>query len=204
MEGDIFIGVTVPEQRTIARKYLSLSLPKLQQLIKSKIHEHRLTSLLILVDKYKKAKEKDKEEIFNFYLRNLKHINNWDLIDLTAPIIVGSFLLKNPEHKRILYQLVKSENLWEKRVSVLSTFYFIKHNDFEDTLAISELLLEDKHDLIHKAVGWMLREIGKKSRQVLDNFLKDHYKTMPRTTLRYAIEKHPEKERQKWLKWKIS
>ena len=197
-EGDIFIGLTVPEQRSIVKKYSNLNLPKIQQLIKNKIHEYRLIALLILVDKYKKSKEKDKEEIFNFYLKNLKHVNNWDLVDLTAPNIVGEFLLN--KDKKPIYKLVQSDNLWEKRVSIISTLYFIKHNQFEDTLAISELLLKDKHDLIHKAVGWMLREIGKKDKKVLDNFLKQHYKDIPRTTLRYSLEKHPEEERKKWLK----
>ena len=200
-EGDIFIGLTVPEQRTIAKKYQDISLPKLQQLIKSKIHEHRLTALLILTYKYKKSKEKDKEEIFNFYLKNLKHVNNWDLVDLTAPNIVGEFLLD--KDKKPIYQLVQSNSLWEKRIAIISTLYFIKHNQFEDTLAISELLLKDKHDLIHKAVGWMLREVGKKDKRVLDNFLKQHYKEIPRTALRYALEKHPEDERKKWLKGEL-
>ena len=200
-EGDIFLGLTVPEQRILAQKYIFLGLSKLQQLIKSKIHEHRLTALLILTYKYKKSKEKDKEEIFNFYLKNLKHVNNWDLVDLTASTIVGGFLLD--KDKKPIYHLVQSKDLWEKRISIVSTYTFIKNNQFEDTLAISELLLKDKHDLIHKAVGWMLREVGKKDKNVLDKFLKQYYKDIPRTALRYAIEKHPEDERKKWLKGEL-
>ncbi len=199
-EGDIFIGLIVPEQRTIAKKYLNLSLPKLQQLIKSKVHEHRLIAILILVSKFKKSSESNKEEIFNFYLKNTKHINNWDLVDLSASSIVGEFLFE--KDKKILYNLVNSENLWEKRISIIATFTFIRKNEFQDTLAISEILLQDKHDLIHKAVGWMLRELGKRNLELLKKFLKEHYNQIPRTTLRYAIERFPEEERKKWLKYK--
>ena len=196
-EGDIFLGLTMPEQRAITKKYFDLSLPKLQKLLDSKIHEHRMAVGIILTHKYKK----DPEEIFAFYLKNAKKFNNWDLVDITCPRIVGNFLLDRD--KKPLYQLVQSENLWEKRIAMVSTYAFIKHNQFEDTLAISELLLKDKHDLIHKAVGWMLREVGKKDKLVLDNFLRQHYKDLSRTTLRYAIEKHSENERKKWLTLKI-
>ncbi|MCA9488012.1 MAG: DNA alkylation repair protein [Nanoarchaeota archaeon] len=197
-EGDKFIGLTMPEQRAIAKDYLNLSLPKIQELLKNKIHEYRMTGLVILVNKYKKANEKDREEIFNFYLNNAKNINNWDLVDVTCPKIMGNFLLD--KNKKILYTLVHSENLWEKRIAIISTMAFIDNGEFEDTLAISELLLKDKHDLIHKAVGWMLREVGKKDESVLKKFLREHYKDLPRTTLRYSIERFPEKERKKWLK----
>lgn len=197
-EGDIFIGLTVPEQRTIAKKYSNLSLPKIQQLLKSKIHEHRLVAVLILVDKFKKSNESNKENIFNFYLKNTGHINNWDLVDLSSDKIIGGFLLN--KDKKILYKLVHSKNIWERRISIISTFQFIKNNEFEDTLTISELLLNDKHDLIHKAVGWMLREVGKRDEKVLKDFLKSHYHDLPRTTLRYAIERFEEEERKKWLK----
>lgn len=193
-EGDIFLGLTMPKQREITRKYITLSLPKIQKLLNSKIHEHRMAAGIILTHKYKK----NPEEIFSFYLKNAKKFNNWDLVDVTCPRIIGEFLLN--KDKKPLYQLVRSDNLWEKRIAIVSTCTFIKHNQFEDTLAISELLLKDKHDLIHKAVGWMLREVGKKDQQVLNKFLKQHYKDIPRTTLRYAIEKHPEEERKKWLK----
>ena len=200
-EGDIFLGVKVPEQRKIAKKYYGLSLPKLQELLKSKIHEHRLTAVIILGEKYKKANEREKENIFNFYLENAKNINNWDLVDLSAPKIVGGFLFD--KDKKVLYKLVQSENLWEKRIAIISTFAFIRKEEFEDCLAISELLLNDEHDLIHKAVGWMLREVGKRNLEVEEEFLKSHYKNMPRTMLRYAIEKFEEEKRKKYLKGNI-
>lgn len=197
-EGDVFIGLTMPMQRNIARKYLNLSLPKIQELLKSKIHEHRMTGLIILTEKYKRAKtDEDKENIFGFYLKNTKHINNWDLVDVTCQHIVGDFLLN--KDKKILYDLVHSENLWERRIAIVSAGRFISKNDFEDVLAIAELLLDDKEDLMHKAVGWMLREVGKRDEEILRNFLKGNYKRIPRTTLRYAIEKFNEAERKKWL-----
>ena len=193
-EGDIFLGITVPQQRKIAKEYSNLTLEDLQELISSKIHEHRLVSLLILITKYKNSKK----EIFDFYLKNTKNINNWDLVDLSAPNIVGNYLIQ--KDKSILYKLAKSNNLWEKRIAILSTFEFIKNNEFEDTLKISEILLSDKHDLIHKAVGWMLREIGKRNQKIEEQFLKKHYKNMPRTMLRYAIEKFEKDKREQYLK----
>lgn len=196
-EGDIFLGIKVPVQREIAEKYSNLSLPKIQELLKSKIHEHRLTGLIILVNKYKKANEEEKANIFNFYLKNTKNINNWDLVDMTAPRIVGHFL--SDKKKNILYELANSENLWEKRIAIVSTAYLISKSEFEDALAISEILLDDSHDLIHKSVGWMLREVGKKDESILEGFLKQHYKVMPRTMLRYAIEKFDEEKRKKYL-----
>ena len=197
-EGDIFLGVTVPELRNIAKDFYGLNLIKIERLLHSKIHEHRLTAVIILGEKYKRAKEEEKENIFNFYLENSEKINNWDLVDLSAPKIVGDFLLDRD--KNILYKLVRSENLWEKRIAIISTFAFIRNEEFEDCLAISELLLNDKHDLIHKAVGWMLREIGKRNLEVEEEFLKEHYKKMPRTMLRYAIEKFEEEKRKKYLR----
>jgi 3-methyladenine DNA glycosylase AlkD len=202
-EGDIFLGIKVPVQRNVAKRYSGLSLPKIQELLKSKIHEHRLTGLIILSNKYKSAKEDDKANIFNFYLNNTKNINNWDLVDVTCPNIVGEFLYRNKKHRKILYELSRSENLWEKRIGIISTFYFIKYSDFEDTLALSEILLNDSHDLIHKAVGWMLREVGKKDETVLENFLKQHYRDMPRTMLRYSIEKFEEDKRKMYLRGEI-
>ena len=202
-EGDVFIGLTMPQQREIAKKYLNLSLAKISELLKSKIHEHRMTGLIILVSKYKKASEEDRANIFNFYLRNTKNINNWDLVDVTCPNIVGHFLFDKKKHRNILYELARSENLWEKRIGIVSTAYFIRHSDFEDTLAISEILLNDSHDLISKAVGWMLREVGKKDEEILENFLKSHYKDMPRTMLRYSIEKFEEEKRKAYLLGKI-
>jgi len=194
-EGDIFLGITVPQSREIAKKYLSIELNELKQHLSSKFHEERLVSLLILVEKYKKE---DKKQIFDFYLDNLKYINNWDLVDLTAPKIVGKYLINSS--KEILYKLAKSSELWEKRVSIIATYEFIINNKFEDTFRISEILLNDSHDLIHKAVGWMLREIGKRSLEAEESFLKKHYKNMPRTMLRYAIERFPEEKRQRYLK----
>jgi len=200
-EGDVFLGIKVPVQRSIAKKYFGLSLPKIKELLKSKIHEHRLVGFIILDGKYKKASEEERENIFNFYLQNIKRVNNWDLVDLSAPNIVGNFLLKRD--KKILYKIVHSENLWERRVAIISTFAFIRRDEFGDTLAISELLLKDKHDLIHKAVGWMLREVGKRDLEVEENFLKQHYKNMPRTMLRYAIERFEEEKRKKYLRGEI-
>ncbi len=197
-KGDVFLGIVVPEQREVAKKYPDLSLENIQKLLSSKIHEHRLISLFILIIRYKKADNVGKKEIFNFYLRNTKNINNWDLVDLSAPNIIGSYLLDKP--RNILYKLAKSNNLWERRIGIMATFGFIKNNQFKDTLKISEILLNDKHDLIHKAVGWMLREIGKRNKLVEEKFLKKYYKKMPRTMLRYAIERFDESKRKFYLR----
>ena len=196
-EGEIFIGIPVPEQRKVAKKYADLLLADLQELLRSKIHEHRFTALLILISKYRKAEELGKKEIFDFYLRNTENVSNWDLVDLSAPKIVGDYLLNR--ERSLLYKLAKSDSLWERRISILSTFTFIDNNDFEDALNISELLLHDEHDLIHKAVGWALGEIGKKDQNVEEQFLAKHYFHMPRIMLRYAIEKFDEKRRKKYL-----
>jgi len=200
-EGDKFIGITVPVLRKLSKKYKELTLPELKKLITSKIHEERLITLFILILQFEKGDNELKEKIFNFYLENLKGINNWDLVDLSAPNIIGTFLMN--KDKNLLYEFAKSNDLWEKRISILSTFQFIKNNQFENTLAISDILLHDEHDLIHKGVGWMLREIGKRNLKVEEDFLKPRYKKMPRTMLRYAIEKFPEKKRQEYLKGKI-
>jgi 3-methyladenine DNA glycosylase AlkD len=194
-EGDVFLGVMVPETRAIAKKYSGMNLKDVKKLLDSKIHEERLAGLLILVDKYQKG---DKENIFNFYLKNSHRINNWDLVDVTSHKIVGDFLSDKP--RDILHALAESENLWERRISIVSTFAFINKNDFKDSIKLAEKLLHDEHDLMHKAVGWMLREIGKKDVKELEKFLKKHYKNMPRTMLRYSIEKFPEKTRKKYLK----
>ena len=200
-EGDIFLGITVPEQRKVAKQYPELPLTDLKKLLSNKIHEYRLISLLILIIKYRKADALGKREIFNFYLKNRKNINNWDLVDLSAAYIVGNYLLE--KDKSILYKLARSNNVWERRIAIMSTFEFIKNGEFEDTLKISELLINDKHDLIHKAVGWMLRETGKRHMLTEEKFLKKHYKKMPRTMLRYAIERFPECKRQSYLKGSI-
>ncbi|MBU1201431.1 MAG: DNA alkylation repair protein [Nanoarchaeota archaeon] len=197
-EGDIFLGITVPLQRSVSKKYSNISFDEIQELLSSKVHERRLTSLFILVNKYKKSDANGKKEIFNFYLRNTKNVNNWDLVDLSAPNIVGNYLLD--KNKSILYKLAKSNNLWERRIAVLATYEFIKNNQFKDTLKIAEILLNDKHDLIHKAVGWMLREVGKRNQEKEESFLKKYAAAMPRTMLRYAIEKFDEKKRQFYLR----
>lgn len=200
-EGDIFIGLKVPVQRKLASKFKELSLDEIKKLLSSSIHEERLISLFILIEKYQKADEKGKKVIFNFYLKNIKGINNWDLVDISAPKIVGRYLLE--KDKSILFKFAASKNLWERRIAILSTQEFIKNNNYKPTLQLAKMLVKDKHDLIHKAVGWMLREIGKKDIALEENFLKVHYKEMSRTTLRYAIEKFPETKRKKYLQGKI-
>ncbi len=198
-EGDIFLGLTSQEIKDVAKKYSKeINFNDLQRLFNSKIHEYRVTTLRILVEKYQKADEQLKKKIFNFYLKNIKQVNNWDLVDLSAPNIIGDYLLD--KDRKILYKLAKSKNLWEKRISIISTYRFIKENNFNDTLKISEILLNDKHDLIHKAVGWMLREIGKKNQVIEEKFLRKYHKVMPRTMLRYAIEKFDENKRKFYLK----
>ena len=197
--GDVFLGISVPDQRKVAGKFKVLSLSQTAKLLKSRVHEHRLTALLILVGQFQKAEGKKKKQIFDLYLKNYKYINNWDLVDLSAPKIVGAYLLEKPEKRKILYRLARSKNLWKKRIAMLSTYTFIKNSQFKDTLKIAEILLNDKHNLIHKAVGWMLREIGKIDQNIEELFLKKHYKTMPRTMLRYAIERFNEKKRKFYL-----
>ena len=203
-EGDIFLGVKVPDQRKVADKFQELSLKDLEKLLSSKIHEYRMSALFILIKQYEKANEQEKKKIFNFYLKNTKNINNWDLVDISAPKIVGDFLLDKYKEGdmstcRLLYKLAKSNNLWERRIAIISTVVFIRNNKFKDTLKISKILLEDKHDLIHKAVGWMLREVGKRDQKVEEEFLKKYYSKMPRVMLRYAIERFEEKKRKFYL-----
>ncbi|MEA2092811.1 MAG: DNA alkylation repair protein [Patescibacteria group bacterium] len=200
-EGDVFLGVTVPDSRKIAKKYSGISLRELIGVLHSKIHEERFVALLILINKFEKGSDREKEEAVKFYLDNLKWINNWDLVDVSAYKILGSYLFD--KDKDVLYNLVVSENLWERRIAIISTLHFIKNNSFTDTFQISEILLEDDHDLIHKAVGWMLREVGNKSLQTEVKFLNKYYKKMPRTMLRYAVEKFPEDLRLKYLKGEV-
>lgn len=200
-EGDVFLGLTVPQSRTIAIKYKDLAFSNIKILLKSKVHEERLIALLILVYRFNQKDKKDDKErkkVFDFYLANTKYINNWDLVDLSADKIVGQYLLD--KSKGILFGLARSKNLWERRISIVATYQFIKDGRYQETLTISKMLLNDPHDLIHKAVGWMLREVGKNcSQEILEEFLKKHYKEMPRTMLRYAIERFPEKLRKKYL-----
>jgi 3-methyladenine DNA glycosylase AlkD len=196
-EGDVFLGVTVPEQRRIAKKYPDMTLREIHELLSSKIHEHRLTALFILIGKYKKADKVGKKKIYNFYLNNSEHVNNWDLVDASAEYIIGDYL--HEMDKSILSEMAKSDDLWERRIAIMSTFVFIKNNSFQEALAISKLLLNDTQDLVHKAVGWMLREIGKRDQETEEAFLKKHYQKMPRTMLRYAIEKFDEDKRKSYL-----
>lgn len=197
-EGDVFWGLSVPQSRTIAKKYSDLSLIEVKKLLKSPVHEIRLIGVLILVDQFKTGDLKKKKIIYDFYLKNTDRINNWDLVDLSAHKIVGAWLLNKPTKK--LEELARSTNLWERRIAIISTFAHINNNNFKPTLKLAKKLLLDKHDLMHKAVGWMLREMGKRSINDLKSFLNEHARTMPRTMLRYAIEKFPEKERKKYLK----
>jgi 3-methyladenine DNA glycosylase AlkD len=201
-EGDVFLGLSVPLQRIIAKKYFKeINIKDLNTtLIRSKIHEHRQVALFLMVYRYEIEDKKGKDAIYNYYVKNIKYVNNWDLVDSSAPKIIGSYLYDNPSKRNILYKWVKSDKLFIRRIAIVSTFYFIKKNYFLDTLKISKLLLKDKEDLIHKAVGWMLREIGNRNLKEETNFLDKHFKEMPRTMLRYAIEKFEEKERLKYLK----
>ena len=201
-EGDVFIGLKVPDIRKVVKKHTDIPIFDLKQLLRSKIHEERLSALLILVYQFKNGDEKKREKIFNFYLKNTKYINNWDLVDLSAGYIVGGYLEKR--NRKILEKLAKSKSLWERRIAMIATFQFIYNGEYKTTFKIAEILLFDKHDLIQKAVGWMLREAGKRcSQKELERFLKTRYKKMPRTTLRYAIERFPEKKRKNYLKGKI-
>jgi 3-methyladenine DNA glycosylase AlkD len=206
-EGDKFYGLTVPQSRTLVRKYKNLKVSEIRKLLKSEYHEERIIGLLILVSQFQKGDIIKKEEIFNFYSKNTKYINNWDLVDVTAPKIVGRFLLDNPKYNvnlggkvfigtDFLKYLAKSENLWERRIAIISTFEFIYQGRSKEALEIAEILINDKHDLIHKAVGWMLREVGKRcSLEEETKFLDKHLNAMPRTMLRYAIERFDNKKK---------
>ena len=196
--GDIFLGVTAPDLRRIAKKFSQeISLQELTELIRSPIHEVRLCALIILVNKYNKE---EPDRIYHYYLKHLNSVNNWDLVDTSAPHIIGDYLYKNPEKSKILFEFSSSENLWVRRISIVSTFAFIKNNEFNTTLEITKLLLNDNHDLIHKAVGWMLREIYKRDEGLIKRFLRQNYAQIPRTTLRYAIERMDKEERLLYLK----
>lgn len=200
-EGDKFLGVTVPNQRKVAKKYKDLPLAEIEKLIVSSWHEERLTGLFILVGAYQKGDEHMRKQIFEFYISHTRFINNWDLVDSSAGYIVGPQLENSPKKMNVLTNFAKSGLLWERRIAMLSTFYYIMNGKPEEAIIIAEILLNDEHDLIQKAVGWMLREIGKRvDRQLLVDFLKPRYKTMPRTTLRYAIEHFDQPTRQKYLK----
>ncbi len=197
-EGDVFIGVRVPDLRKLVKEYQDITIKEVMQLLRSSIHEERLFALLILVSKYSKGNETVKKRIYELYLQNTKFINSWDLVDGSAQHIVGAFLID--KSKEPLYRLAKSNSLWVRRIAILSTFHFIKHDNYSETLKISKILLTDEQDLIHKAVGWMLREIGKRHISTEEIFLKKYYKRMPRIMLRYAIEKFPESKRKKYVR----
>jgi len=197
-EGDIFLGIRVPILRHVSKKYKSIPLDEVKVLIYSKYHEVRLISLYLLVLMFKKSKtDEQQKEIYDFYLMHAKQVNNWDLVDSSAHYIVGPYLMN--KDRSVLFEFAISNNLWERRIAMMSTFHFIKNMDFGDALQIAEILLHDDHDLIHKAVGWMLREIGNRNKEVEEEFLINHYKSMPRTMLRYAIEKFPKEERKEYL-----
>jgi 3-methyladenine DNA glycosylase AlkD len=200
-EGDIFIGVRVPVLRGLVKEYPDVSVEDAALLLHSQIHEERLLALLLLVRLFSKGDDPTKSIIYETYLGNTALVNNWDLVDSSAEHIVGAYLVNRD--KAVLYRLAESENLWERRISIMSTFHFVKRHEFSETLKISKMLLFDRQDLIHKATGWMLREIGKRHLQTEESFLKAHYKDMPRTMLRYAIEKFPEQKRQRYLKGRI-
>ncbi len=199
-EGDKFWGITVPNIRNVAkRSYKDISFEEDKKLIESEIHEVRLTGYIILTYKYEKGEKEEKERVYEFYINNLKGCNNWDIVDLSCSKIMGSYLVDYPSKRDILYTFANSNDLWKQRISIVSTYSFIKQNDFKDVLKISKILLNHKHDLIHKAVGWMLREVGKRDIDVLRGFLNENIKGMPRTTLRYAIERMEKRERDIYL-----
>jgi 3-methyladenine DNA glycosylase AlkD len=201
-EGDVFMGVIVPQTRKVAALYKDLPLTEIAKLTNSDIHEVRLCGLIILTNQFKKSRDiNEKKKFFNFYLKELKagNVNNWDLVDVTAPTL-GEYLLQLEDPMTVLNKLAKSKSLWERRVSVVFTFAFLRAGDLEPTYEMAERHLGDKHDLMHKAVGWLLREMGKRDPSLLRNFLKEHCHEMPRTALRYSIEKFSESERQRWLK----
>ena len=195
--GDRFLGVTVPQLRTLARNYADLPLTEAVRLLRSPWHEERLLALFILVGQFTRGDAPARQAIHQAYLRNTKSINNWDLVDSSAAQIVGAHL--ETRDRRLLRRLARSKSLWERRIAMIATYHYIRQGDFTDALAIAALLRRDEHDLIHKAVGWMLREIGKRDRTAEERFLRAHARTMPRTMLRYAIEKFPEPLRRKYL-----
>jgi 3-methyladenine DNA glycosylase AlkD len=200
-EGDVFVGLRVPEIRQLVREYQFLPFAEVIQLLHSPIHEARLLALLILIQSYRKGDATFQRQICNVYLQNTRFINNWDLVDVSAEHIVGPYLRNRS--RKLLHALARSSLLWERRISIMATFHYIKCGEFAEALRIAERLLRDPEDLIHKAVGWMLREIGKRDRPTEEAFLKRHYRVMPRTMLRYAIEKFPEALRQQYLQGEI-
>ena len=202
--GDKFIGVTVPNCRKVAKEYRDLSLAEVKKLLYSKVHEERLMVLFILVGQFEKGDSENRARIYKFYLKHKGQVNNWDLVDSSAHKIVGAYLLDQPKKEQaVLDKLALSKSLWDRRIAIIATLAFIGKGSFDLTLKLSKKLLNDKEDLMHKAVGWMLREVGKKDTPVLESFLAKHYEEMPRTMLRYAIEKFPEHHRKQYLRGEI-
>jgi 3-methyladenine DNA glycosylase AlkD len=201
-EGDVFLGIAVPDLRKLSKAYRDIPLGATETLLKSPIHEERLLALLILVLAYTRADAKTQKRIYSLYLKSTEFINNWDLVDVSAHYIVGPYLWERS--KKPLYSLAKSKSLWERRIAIMATFHFIRQNNFSETLIIADTLMADREDLIHKAVGWMLREVGKRDLRAEEEFLNPRYKDMPRTMLRYAIEKFPTAKRQRYLKGEIA
>jgi 3-methyladenine DNA glycosylase AlkD len=197
-ESDVFLGIKVPPVRALAKQHRDVALDTITTLLHSKYHEERLFALLLLMQFYERATDKDRIAAFDLYLDSTSHINNWDLVDVSSPHIVGRHLADRP--RRVLHRMAKSTSRWERRIAIISTLYFIRGNDFADTFSIANTLLHDEQDLMHKAVGWMLREVGKRDLEAEDTFLLQHYQNMPRTMLRYAIERFPEQRRQQYLK----
>jgi 3-methyladenine DNA glycosylase AlkD len=196
-EGDKFIGIRVGPLRKLAKQYRALSLPDVEKLLRSPFHEERMLALLILVDQFQRGDTKNRKLIYDLYLKNIERINNWDLVDVSSPRIVGAYL--SERSRKPLYRLARSHHLWSRRVAIMATLCFIRGDDFDDALAIADELMEDKHDLMHKAVGWMLREVGNRNRTVEEKFLDSRYKKMPRTMLRYALEKFPQTKRKRYM-----
>jgi len=201
-EGDIFLGIRVPVLRKTADKYHDFPLSEIKQLLCSSIHEYRFFALVLLVNRFSSFRDSDRNKIADFYMENKNYVNNWDLVDMSAPAILGEYLMERD--KEILYRLAVSKSIWDRRIAIISTFYFIKNNYYQETMNISKILLNDGEDLIHKAVGWMLREVGKRDIDIEEKFLKQNYSDMPRTMLRYAIEKFPEDRRLAYLKMPIN
>jgi 3-methyladenine DNA glycosylase AlkD len=200
-EGDVFLGIKVPPLRTLAKQHRGADLSAIAALLDSRYHEERLFALILLMQFYQSSTEKDQSAAYDLYLNTTQRINNWDLVDISAPHIVGRHLQERP--RKVLHQLARSSSLWERRIAIIATLHFIRLHDFDDTLRIAEILLHDEHDLMHKAVGWMLREVGKRDLETEEIFLKQHYHSMPRTMLRYAIERFPETKRKKYLHGKV-
>jgi 3-methyladenine DNA glycosylase AlkD len=195
--GDVFLGIKVPTMRALLKTYRGTPPEVISALLQAEFHEERFFALLLLIDFYQRGSDAEKQQAYELYLASTARINNWDLVDVSAPYIVGAYLVDKPRQK--LYALVQSDSLWERRIAIIATLHFIRNNEFDDTLKIAEHLLPDTHDLIHKAVGWMLREVGKRNLEMEEKFLQQHYRHMPRTMLRYAIERFPEMQRKQYL-----